>query len=398
MEQTNEHQVTKKTNLSIIGIAGLAFCGVLVETSMNVTFPTLMRDFHQSLNAVQWVTTGYLLTVALTVVLAAFLQRRFKLHGLIVASSLAFITGGLLCALAPQLWMLLLGRLIQGISTGLAMPLLFFVIMQQIPFAMQGTYAGLGGMVIGLAPSLGPTYGGLVNQFINWRVIFWIVLPIGIIFGLIGIANIQQIDQPTTIHFQFLQYLLVAIGFICLEMGLNSVGTSGFGSPAFYGNVIVALAALIMFGYLTSHRKHPLVNTNVFADPIYLPCLLLYFMVQFIQIGMTFLLPNCVAKLCSINAAPEFFCRWSDALARGTDLSCPATADWPPVGSIRNQEAADLWRAFYQPGRDLDVCIQQPSLNVVVDDLLRGLHGRFRLFVQQRHDLWTAAPKTAAGW
>ena len=53
--------------------------------------------------------------------------------------------------------MLLLGRLIQGISTGLAMPLLFFVIMQQIPFAMQGTYAGLGGMVIGLAPSLGPT-------------------------------------------------------------------------------------------------------------------------------------------------------------------------------------------------------------------------------------------------
>ena len=104
------------------------------------------------------------------------------------------------------------------------------------------------------------------------------------------------------------------------------------------------------------------------------------------------------AKLCSINAAPEFFCRWSDALARGTDLSCPAAADWPPAGSIRNQEAADLWRAFYQPGRDLDVCIQQPSLNVVVDDLLRSLHGRFRLLIQQRHDLWTAASKTAAGW
>lgn len=346
MEQTNEHQVTKKTNLSIIGIAGLAFCGVLVETSMNVTFPTLMRDFHQSLNAVQWVTTGYLLTVALTVVLAAFLQRRFKLHGLIVASSLAFVTGGLLCALAPQLWMLLLGRLIQGISTGLAMPLLFFVIMQQIPFAMQGTYAGLGGMVIGLA---GPTYGGLVNQFINWRVIFWIVLPVGIIFGLIGIANIQQINQPTTIHFQFLQYLLVAIGFICLEMGLNSVGTSGFDSPAFYGNVIVALAALIMFGYLTSHRKHPLVNTNVFADPIYLPCLLLYFMVQFIQIGMTFLLPNCAQLTLHQNSFVAGLMLF--------DLSCPAAADWPPAGSIRNQEAADLWRAFYQPGRNLDVCI-----------------------------------------
>ena len=272
MEQTNEQRVSRKTNLSIIGTAGLAFCGVLVETSMNVTFPTLMRDFHQGLNAVQWVATGYLLTVALTVVLAAFLQRRFKLRSLIITSTLAFIVGGLLCALAPQLWVLLLGRLIQGISTGLAMPLLFFIIMQQVPFAMQGTYAGLGGMVIGLAPSLGPTYGGLVTQFINWRVIFWIVLPIGIIFGLIGIVNVQQLSKPTAIRFQLLQYLLVAIGFICLEMGLNNAGTSGFGSPAFYGNVLIALIALIAFGYLTSHREHPLVNTNVFADPIYLPC------------------------------------------------------------------------------------------------------------------------------
>lgn len=293
MEQTNEQRVSRKTNLSIIGTAGLAFCGVLVETSMNVTFPTLMRDFHQGLNAVQWVATGYLLTVALTVILAAFLQRRFKLRSLIITSTLAFIVGGLLCALAPQLWVLLLGRLIQGISTGLAMPLLFFIIMQRVPFAMQGTYAGLGGMVIGLVPSLGPTYGGLVTQFINWRIIFWIVLPIGIIFSLIGIINVQQLSKPTAIRFQLLQYLLVAIGFICLEMGLNNAGTSGFGSPAFYGNVLIALIALIAFGYLTSHREYPLVNTNVFADPIYLPCLLLYFMVQFIQIGMTFLLPNC---------------------------------------------------------------------------------------------------------
>lgn len=249
-------------------------------------------------------------------------------------------------------------------------------------------------MVIGLAPSLGPTYGGLVNQFINWRVIFWIVLPVGIIFGLIGIANIQQIDQPTTIHFQFLQYLLVAIGFICLEMGLNSVGTSGFGSPAFYGNVIVALAALIMFGYLTSHRKHPLVNTNVFADPIYLPCLLLYFMVQFIQIGMTFLLPNCAQLTLHQNSFVAGLMLLLGALISAVLL--------PLTGRLLDQSGIKkpliFGALFYQPGRDLDVCIQQPSLNVVVDDLLRSLHGRFRLLIQQRHDLWTAASKTAAGW
>lgn len=286
-------EVSRPVKLSIVGTAGLAFCGVLIETSMNVTFPTLMRDFHQSLNAVQWVTTGYLLTVALTVVLAAFLQRRFKLRGILLAATGTFIIGDLICALAPQLLILLIGRLIQAISTGLAMPLLFFIIMQQVPQKFQGTYVGLGGMVIGLAPSLGPTYGGLITQFINWRVIFWIVLPIGIVFGLLGIANVQQLSQPRKIKFQWLQYLLIAVVFICLEWSLSSLGDQGVTAPAFYVNLLIAIIALITFYRLTSQRPHPLVNTNVFKNRTYLPSLLIYFMVQFIQIGMTFLLPNC---------------------------------------------------------------------------------------------------------
>ncbi|KRM60844.1 hypothetical protein FC26_GL000327 [Paucilactobacillus vaccinostercus DSM 20634] len=125
----NVSKVSSKTKYSIIGTAGLAFCGVLVETSMNVTFPTLMTQFHESLNNVQWVTTIYLLVVAITMTTTAFAQRRFSLRSLLTLAGLLFVLGILTSELARSLPILLVGRVIQGVSTGLTMPLMFAIIM-----------------------------------------------------------------------------------------------------------------------------------------------------------------------------------------------------------------------------------------------------------------------------
>ncbi|MGV7864253.1 MFS transporter, partial [Mycobacterium kansasii] len=81
-----------------------AFVGILVETSMNVTFPTLMKTMHVSLNLVQWITTGYLLTVALLMITSAFLHQQFKNRQLFVVGASLFILGDLICAFAPNFW------------------------------------------------------------------------------------------------------------------------------------------------------------------------------------------------------------------------------------------------------------------------------------------------------
>ena len=117
-------KVTPSVIWSIVGTAGVACSGVLVETSMNVTFPTLMKVFNQSLNNVQWITTAYLLAVTLTIVLAAYLQRSFKFKSLIIAAGTASVIGGAICMLANSLPVMLLGRIIQGIGTGIAPALL----------------------------------------------------------------------------------------------------------------------------------------------------------------------------------------------------------------------------------------------------------------------------------
>ncbi|MCZ0777402.1 MFS transporter [Lactobacillus delbrueckii subsp. allosunkii] len=162
---------------SIIGTAGVACSGVLVETSMNVTFPTLMKVFNQSLNNVQWITTAYLLAVTLTIVLAAYLQRGFKFKSLIIAAGTASVIGEVICMLSNTLPVMLLGRVIQGIGTGIAMPLLFSIIMLEVPRAKQGSFIGTAGVIVALAPSLGPTYGGISLAALNWRFNFIFTLP-----------------------------------------------------------------------------------------------------------------------------------------------------------------------------------------------------------------------------
>lgn len=280
------------TKRAIFGAAGLAFCGVLVETSMNVTFPTLMKQFHTSLNAVQWVTTAYLLAVAATMVIAAFTQNRFHWRTIVNIGGIGFVVGGLLCATAPSLWLLLTGRIIQAIGTGFALPLVFAQIMSQVPFKEQGKFTGTAGMLIALAPSLGPTYGGLVTQLISWRLIFWITLPFGIIAWLITTKNIRQTTQPVAKPFPWGQFLLIVAALGLMTWGFNAAGTKGFASLDCWLPLVLAIAALVGFVLRAQKSAQPLINIAIFHNSAFNKALAIYFLIQFIQIGLTFLLPN----------------------------------------------------------------------------------------------------------
>lgn len=292
MEDASKQTVSTRTKLSVLGTAGLAFCGVLVETSMNVTFPTLMKQFGTTLSAVQWVTTAYLLVVAATMVIAAFLEARFSFRTLAFWGGALFIVGDLVCALAPNLSVLLIGRVIQGISTGIAMPLLFGVIMQRIPFALQATYVGTGGMVVAFAPSLGPTYGGFVTQTFSWPMIFWFVLPVAIIMWAIALKTIEQPHPVQHIPFPLIQFLLVFVGLTTLLLGFNNISTLGFTSLLSWGPFVVAIVCFVTFEYAASRSEHKLIDLSIFKISGFVKPLAIYFLVQFVQLGMNFLLPT----------------------------------------------------------------------------------------------------------
>ena len=118
---------------AVLATGLLSFAGVIVETAMNITFPTLMREFDVSTSTVQWMTSIYLLVVAIIVPLSAIFKRSYQLKHLFLTANLAFILGIVIDALAPNFWFLLVGRAIQGLGTGIALPLMFNIILEQVP-------------------------------------------------------------------------------------------------------------------------------------------------------------------------------------------------------------------------------------------------------------------------
>lgn len=277
--------------IAIIAAALMAFVGVLIETSMNVTFPTLTSQFHISLATVQWVTTGYLLMVSLVIVCSAYIKGRFKERNIFIAGVLFSIVGDLVCALAPQFSVLLIGRLIQAVGTGIVLPLLFNIILERAPMAKRGIFMGMGGLVVSLAPALGPTFGGIIIYFLSWRDIFWIVLPIMII----GLLLSFSIDQKTPLkheQFDWLRLGFLAIIFVSITLGFNSVSTLGWLNGEFALCLVIAALSLAIFIAISNRSKRVLVNIAIFKNRVFNFALLAYVFIQLANIGINFVLPN----------------------------------------------------------------------------------------------------------
>lgn len=156
----------------------LSFCEVIVETSMNIAFPTLMREFNVSTNIVQWMTSIYLLAVSIVVPISVVLKSRYKTKSLFIVANILFFFGILIDAIAVNFVFLLLGRIIQGIGTGIALLLMFNIILEQVRQSRGGTMMGVRNMITGIAPAVGPTFGGVVLQALGWCWVFWMLLPL----------------------------------------------------------------------------------------------------------------------------------------------------------------------------------------------------------------------------
>lgn len=278
--------------LSVLAAGLLSFCGVVVETAMNVAFPTLMEEFGITTSSVQWITTGYLLVLAIIVPTSSFLNKRFPLKKLFLASVILFIVGTLMGALAPSFAILLTGRLIQGIGTGIALPLMYNIILQQTPYDKMGVMMGAAIMITGVAPALGPSLGGLMVTNYGWRAIFIVLLPC-LIFSLIaGALAIRQSFELSRPSFDLQGYLMLAICFASLIIGCSMAGTYGWISVQTL--VLLALVVILILLFLRREKRtrHPLINTAVFANRQFSASLGAFSIIFFTILSISFLLPN----------------------------------------------------------------------------------------------------------
>lgn len=287
---------------AIVATGLMSFCGVIVETAMNITFPTLMREFNVPTNTVQWLTTLYLLVVASMVPMSATLKRRFKTRTLFLWAISLFILGVILDGAAPQFWVLLLGRAVQGLGTGIALPLMFNIILEQVPASKVGTMMGVGTLITGIAPAIGPTFGGFIVSSLNWRYIFVFLLPVLVLALILGLLCIEQKHAPVPASIDGLSVGLIVITFCGLIYGISNFGGQPLISWSVAGALVIGIIALTLFVLRSARIEQPIINLALLRKPLFTVSILAFACLQIAALALSFLMPNYI-QLVNHNSA-----------------------------------------------------------------------------------------------
>ncbi len=189
-------QVKNPKTMAFILMLG-AFLGLFGETALNMALTNIMEEYSITAGTAQWLTTGYLLVLAILVPITALLMRWYTTRQLVIGGLVISLFGGILAALSPTFMVLLLGRIIQAIGTGLILPVMTTVLLIIFPVHKRGTVMGLMGLVITLAPALGPTLSGVIISALDWPYIFWISSLLYVLLTLYAIAKISNVSEIT---------------------------------------------------------------------------------------------------------------------------------------------------------------------------------------------------------
>ncbi len=287
-------QNTSNTKLvgKIFATGVMSFCGVVSETAMNVTFPTLMNEFGIGTSTVQWITTGYLLVLALVITMSSYLKRNCSQRTLFLIAILSFILATLACFAAPSFTVLMIGRMVQGVGTGIALPLMYNIILGEAPKEQIGTFMGVGMLVTAVAPAVGPVLGGFIVDMFGWRYIFLSLMPLLLLSLLIGCKLIQCSVPTERSRFHLFDYALIVVGYTTFILAMVQASSAGWLSVTVISLLVVAVVALGWFVRQSRREPHPLLRVEVLGHRNYMFALTAILIVQFAVLGLGYAIPN----------------------------------------------------------------------------------------------------------
>lgn len=222
-----EHRSRNRLVINLILAA--TFVVFLNETIIIVAIPKVMATLNIQESTAQWLSTAFMLTMAIVIPTTGFLMQRLSTRTVFILAMSLFTAGTAIAAIAPGFEILLAGRIVQSAGTAIMLPLLMTTVMTLVPPHERGKTMGNISIVMSVAPALGPAIGGVIVQAFDWRVIFILVLPISILALVLGAMRIQNVSEPRAVPLDVLSVILSAFAFGGLVFGLSSLGEAAAG-------------------------------------------------------------------------------------------------------------------------------------------------------------------------
>ncbi|PID00325.1 MDR family MFS transporter [Sporosarcina sp. P29] len=309
MEEQKYEYLADNPNMKVLPIMLAliigAFFAILNETLLNIALITLMEQFSITLPTVQWMATGFMLVMAVVIPISALLLQWFTTRQLFLGTMTVFTIGTIVAASAPTFPILLTGRLIQAVGTGLLMPIIFNVFLLIYPPHRRGKIMGIIGLVIMFAPAIGPTLSGVIVEYLGWRYLFILVIPFALFsigFGYKYLINITEVTKP---KIDYISLVYSSIGFGSLVYGFSSVGESadGFANPRVLLLIGVGVIGIALFAIRQLKLKEPVMDMRVFRYPMFTHAVFLFLIIIMAMFASEIILPIYMQGPLALSAA-----------------------------------------------------------------------------------------------
>ena len=271
-------------------VASAMFMEQVDATVLATALPTMARDFSVSPPAMSIALTSYLLSLAIFIPASGKIADRFGSRTVFRSAIAVFVIGSLLCAQATSLWFLVLARLIQGLGGAMMIPVGRIVLMRSVD--RKNMVSAMSWMLVPamVGPIVGPPIGGLIVTYLDWRWIFYINLPIGIIGFTLVSFFIEEVKGPATGPFDLSGFILSGISLGSLLFGFEMSSRGGEGSMAIF---LISIGLLFGIAYLRHARRHPspIMDFSLMKIPSFSTSMIAGSLMRITQGAHPFLLP-----------------------------------------------------------------------------------------------------------
>lgn len=298
-----------QTTLVIALLLASAFVLILNETIMGVALSRIMESLGIEATTGQWLTTAFMLTMAVVIPVTGYLLQRLTTRTVFLSAMVSFTAGTLICATAPVFGVLVGGRVVQAVGTAMMMPLLMTTVMQLVPPLSRGRVMGNISIVISVAPAIGPAVSGLILSVLDWRGLFWVVLPLVVAMLVIGLLKVGNVSEPRRLRLDVPSVVLSALGFGGLIFGLSSIGESVHHPPAVPPAAPIAVGAVALLLFVLRQRRlerrdEALLDLRTFASRNFSISILLMLVLMGALFGTIILLPLYLQDALGMESLP----------------------------------------------------------------------------------------------
>jgi len=283
--------VAYKWLVAVAFVLGL-FMDILDTTIVNVALPTLAKDFGADTNTIEWVVTGYLLSLALWIPASGWFGDRFGTKKTFIFALFMFTAASALCGAAWNIESLIFFRILQGVGGGMLTPVGTAMLYRAFPPVERPKASSILAMVTVLAPAAGPVLGGLLIEQLSWRWIFYVNLPIGVAGLVFSAIYLVEHTEPTAGGFDIAGFLLSGVGLATLLFGMAEGPVKGWTDPRVLGPLAVAVACFVALVKVELSKTHPMLDLRLLADRSFRTPNLVSFASFGALLGLLFLLPQ----------------------------------------------------------------------------------------------------------